>query len=211
VKVLVGETSSRRNVAILQEHGWGRMWVDKTPTPYPFEPWGLDNRAFIAWKRKEPWDEAAFLRRVEAADRVNSDPYLAVTPDIVAGGRASLEFSTSWRMSGKLPADWPWYLAVQDGMTEADVRPALHLFSGIFLGGSDRFKATAYRWRALAHSCQIKFHFGRAGTPAKLVSAFRAGADSCDSAFPLWTAERMKTFVWRWQGLDCQAPMEYGI
>ncbi len=74
---------------------------------------------------------------------------------------------------------------------------------------SDRFKATAYRWRVLAHSCGIKFHYGRAGTPAKLLAAYNCGADSCDSAFPLWTSERMKLFVWRWQGLGMQSVMEY--
>ena len=107
--------------------------------------------------------------------------------------------------------DFPWYLAVQDGMGVEDVRPHLHLFQGLFLGGSDRFKATAYRWSALAHSYQLKFHYGRASTPGKLAAAFRSNADSCDSSFPLWTTERMQTFIWRWQGLKEQTTMEFGV
>ena len=203
--VLVGETRSKRNLEALKELGWGRMFVVRDPSPFPFEPWGFDNGAFGAFCHGLPFPEQTFLRRLEMAEKVNSDPYLAVTPDIVAGGCASLQFSTSWRMSHRLPDDWPWYLAVQDGMTVADVEPHLHLYSGIFLGGTDRFKATAFRWRQLAHKHGRRFHYGRASTPRKLVSAFKVGSDSCDSAFPLWTAERMRIFGQRWLGLEEQA------
>ena len=208
--VLIGETRSRRNIAALQQLGWGRMFVVNNPTPYPFEPWGFDNGAFIAWCHGEPFPETTFLRRLERAHAVNSDPYLAVTPDIVAGGRASLDFSASWITRHLLP-DWPWYLAVQDGMTVNDVEQHLHLYAGIFLGGTDRFKATAGRWAALAHKHQKRFHYGRASTPGKLVSAFKVRAHSCDSAFPLWTQERMTTFAARWHGLGHQREIEYGL
>ena len=206
--VLVGDTRSRSNIEILKANGWGRMCVEKPPKPYPFEKWGFDNGAFGAFCRGLPFPESDFLRRMEAAAVAPVDPYLAVTPDIVAGGCASLQFSAAWRMGHRLNEDWPWYLAVQDGMTVADVEPHLHLYQGIFLGGTDRFKATAYRWRVLAHKHGLKFHYGRASTPAKLVSAFKVGADSCDSAFPLWTAERMRRFVARWQGLGDQLCIE---
>ena len=208
--VLVGETRSRANIAALAKLQWGRMFVTQRPTPFPFERWGFDNGAFIAWRNGQPFPESDFLRRVEVAERTNSEPILAVVPDIVAGGCTSLQFSTSWRMSGRLPEEWPWYLAVQDGMTVADVAPVLHLFSGIFLGGTDRFKATAYRWCQLAHSHQKRFHYARASTPGKLLSAHRVGADSCDSAFPLWTAARMRVFSSRWEGLLDQAMLEFG-
>ena len=205
--VLIGETRSRRNLATLAALGWGRMFVERDPSPLPFERWGFDNGAFGAYCHGRGFPESDFLRRMEKAERAGSDPYIAVTPDIVAGGCASLQFSTSWRMSHKCVDDWPWYLAVQDGMTIADVEPYLHLYGGIFLGGTDRFKAQAYRWCALAHKHGLKFHYGRASTPGKLVSAFKVGADSCDSAFPLWTAERMSTFAARWQGLEEQMPI----
>lgn len=206
--VLIGETCSAKNIATLKENGWGRMFVVRRPSPFPYEPWGFDNQAFKAWQDGTPWDEANFLRRLEVAQSVNSDPYLAVTPDIVAAGCTSLHFSTAWRMRLR-DVEFPWYLAVQDGMTVADVEPLLHLYDGIFLGGSDKFKPTAWRWCALAHKYQLKFHYGRASTPSKLVSAYKIGADSCDSSFPLWTTDRMKTFVWRWQGLSHQQTLEY--
>lgn len=208
MNVLVGETRSRKNVAMIQELGWGRMFVVQRPTPEPFEPWGFDNGAFVAFCQGKNFPEYDFLRRLEQARDDVETPYLAVTPDIVAGGCTSLQFSAEWRTQLQDVA-WPWYLAVQDGMTIEDVRPHLPMYAGIFLGGTDRFKATAYRWCELAHEHGLKFHYGRAGTPGKLVSAFKVGSDSCDSAFPLWTSERMRTFSLRWQGLDHQRIMEY--
>lgn len=210
MRVLVGETASAVNIAALAELGWGRMFVTRRPRLFPFEQWGFDNGAFVAFCQGKPFPEAQFRRRLEVAHATAAhDPYLAVTPDIVAGGVRSLDFSEEWRMSGCLVDEWPWYLAVQDGMQPADVEPHMHLYAGLFLGGTDRFKATAGRWVQLAHKHQKKFHYGRAGTPGKLVSAFKVGADSCDSAFPLWTAGRMKTFGYRWQGLDMQKPIDY--
>ncbi|MGB9885626.1 MAG: hypothetical protein ACPLRW_01340 [Moorellales bacterium] len=39
----------------------------------------------------------------------------------------------------RLPPDWPWYLAVQDGLSLAEVEAALGGLAGIFLGGTDAF------------------------------------------------------------------------
>lgn len=192
MKILVGDTRSRKNVEFLRQHGWGRMFCTVKPTPYEFEPWGFDNGAFVSWMKGKGFPEAEFLKRIEIALKVSSDPIVAVCPDIVAGGLESLEFSVHWLE--RLPSYWPWYLAVQDGMTQEAVRQVAHLFSGIFLGGTDKFKLTAYHWARLAHFCDKKFHYGRAGTLRKLQHAHSVESDSCDSAFPLWTAERMRVF-----------------
>ena len=192
MKVLLGETRSIVNLEILQRRGWGRIFVTRVPTPYPYELWGFDNGAYGCYLRGESFPAQVFEKRLEAALNVNSDPYMAVTPDIVANGCESLEFSLEWRT--RLPNEWPWYLAVQDGMESGEVEESLHLFAGIFLGGSDKFKATAYRWAQLAHKHRKKFHYGRASTPKKLAHAYRVEADSCDTSFPLWTKDRMQTF-----------------
>lgn len=191
--VLTGETRSHCNVAQLNQLGWGRLFLNRRPSPYPYERWGFDNGAFVAWRRLQPFPTEVFKKRLELAMQVPSDPYLAVVPDIVANGCESLQFSLDWRM--KLPSHWPWYLAVQDGMEVVDVEPHLHLFSGIFLGGTDSFKDTAEQWCNLAHKHQLKFHYGRCGTLGKVLHAFDIGADSLDSAFMLWTAERLQAFV----------------
>lgn len=207
MKIMLGETRDRKNLAIIQREGWSRIFLKCKPSPFPFERWAFDNGAFGAWLRGSSFPESEFLRRLDASLTVTSDPYLAVVPDIVAGGARSLDFSLSWLE--RLPRDWPWYLAIQDGMTIEQVGDVIHMFSGAFLGGSDRFKATAYRWRILAHSCGKKFHYGRAGTRRKLLSAWRVGSDSCDSSFPLWSRERMGEFVGFWQGIRDQGELSF--
>ncbi|MCL4503061.1 MAG: hypothetical protein M1438_14610 [Deltaproteobacteria bacterium] len=120
-------------------------------------------------------------------------PYLAVCPDIVAAGNKSLDFSLKWLE--KLPADWPWYLAVQDGMKFSEVFPLLPKFQGIFLGGSDAFKRQAPFWLNLAHLADINFHYGRTGIIRKIDHAIICKSDSLDSSFPLWTVPRFNAFV----------------
>jgi hypothetical protein len=120
---------------------------------------------------------------------------MAVAPDIVGGGLESLEYSITWLR--RLPSDYPWFLAVQDGQMPDDVEPVINKFSGIFLGGTNRYKTTAPVWASFAHAHGVPFHFGRAGTPQKLATAQEC-ADSCDSSFPLWTNERFGYFREMW-------------
>ena len=47
--IIVGDTRMITLVRELQERGWGRMWIDRKPTPYPNEPWGFDNGAYRDW------------------------------------------------------------------------------------------------------------------------------------------------------------------
>jgi hypothetical protein len=188
---MVGECTGRM-VPELQRLGWGRMWmaIGRNIYTYPDEPWGFDNAAFRYYLRGVRFDDAAYEKRLGKALKVGV-PYLAVVPDRVAHPE-SLAFSVLWRR--KLPDGWPWYLAVQDGMTRADVRPYLGMFAGLFLGGTDRFKATGKMWAEYAHDHGKRFHYGRAGTPAKVEHAFEVGADSLDSAFPMWTKARFRFF-----------------
>lgn len=188
-------------------YGWGRMFAGTRPTPYSFEPWGFDNGAYVAWKSGQPFPESKFLRRLEIAMKVPMDPIIAVCPDQVTEGIKSLEFSLQW--IGRLPNEWPWYLAVQDGMDHDSVADVIHLFSGIFLGGSDKFKFTAYGWSKLAHMAGKKFHYGRAGTLRKLRHAHAVDSDSCDSAFPLWTSERMEIFHREYLAIKNKEQLEF--
>jgi hypothetical protein len=178
------------------------MFVTADPTPRHCEPWGFDNGAFVAFKRGEAFPTDIFKTRLDRALSINSEPWIAIAPDIVAGGLKSLEFSVEWK--SRLPLHWPWYLAVQDGMLPDDVRPVIHLFAGVFLGGSDKFKLQAYRWKQFASSCHKPFHYARAGTLRKLAHAHKIGADSLDSAFPLWSKERMRLFCAFFDGLGSQ-------
>jgi hypothetical protein len=175
----------------LQKLGWGRMFVVRkgVPSPYPNEKWGFDNGAYRDWVRGEPFNEKAYWKSLNKILKVGV-PQMAVLPDIVAAGQQSLDFSYSWL--DRLPHHFPWYLAVQDGMkaTDIDVTP----LSGIFLGGTNRYKATAADWVKFAHENQLKFHYGRCGTRNKLAHALHIGADSLDSALPLFSRARFRTF-----------------
>jgi len=190
--VLVGDTRSHKNVALLKKLGWGRVRVLNMTKPWEGEPWALDNGAFVAWRGGRPFDGDGFRRRVAKAVAMNPRPFLAVVPDIVAGGLASLALSLEWLPT--LPTELPWYLAVQDGMAVADVEPHVEKFAGLFLGGTTEFKKTASAWADLAHRHGRLFHFGRAASIPKIQAALAAGCDSLDSCFPLWTADRLSLF-----------------
>jgi hypothetical protein len=192
MKILLGQTGKLDFVSEIRRLGWGRMSVRDKPNPYPGEPWGFDNGAYMAWIRKLPFPEDNFLKRLDKAFRVGT-PYLAVCPDLVARGQMSLDFSLSWLP--RLPQEWPWYLAVQDGMTWNDVEPVIDKFAGLFLGGSDEFKRTAWNWRVLSLNYGKKFHYGRAGVDRKVDHARWCNADSLDSTYPLWEKSRFERFV----------------
>src|SRR5208282_428919 len=216
--ILIGDTRSACNLAVLRERRWGRMCVQNNPAPYPFEPWGFDNRAFKAWQdagfpgglTQEDWcilwDSSDFEAWLETCRKVPMPPKIAIVPDIPASAE-SLAWSVMWRQT--LPNDWPWYLALQDGMRMGDVMDVAHLFDGFFLGGSDQFKLTAQMWCDAAHFAGKKFHYGRAGTRTKLHHAHAVGADSLDSSYPLWTKHRFWQFGQWVDGLGLQQSFEF--
>jgi hypothetical protein len=107
------------------------------------------------------------------------------------------------------PLSETWfYLAVQQGIEPGDLErpcpvcgwfdglPAWMHFRGILLGGSSRWKvAQAARWKRWCEPRGLALHYARAGTPSKARFAREVGADSLDSAFPLWTMERFERFA----------------
>jgi hypothetical protein len=109
------------------------------------------------------------------------------------GGLASLEVSMLWveRLEGL-----PLYLAVQDGMSTADVAPVLDYFLGIFVGGTLPWKLrAASSWVDFAHENGKRCHVGRVGTVGRVEWARAIGVDSIDSSLPLWCEEQMQAFL----------------
>jgi hypothetical protein len=200
--MFTGGTRMHRWIERIRQLGWGRLFVGK-PTPRAGEPWALDNGVFAAWKGGKPWDEAAFLRSLGHVDGLHA-PTFAVLPDIVGGGVASIAHSMRWR--AVLP-DMPWYLAVQDGMTRADVAAVLPDVAGLFLGGTDGFKATAPAWCELAHEHGKRFHYARVSTQNRLRAAIECGSDSADSSQMLWSDEHWLRFERWWLDLHRQERM----
>lgn len=204
--VIVGDARSLNMILKLKSLGWGRMFIDKKIKPYDNEPWGFDNGAFRDWKNGKEFDTDRYLKAVETALYISENyhyPYLSVLPDMVAKGLQSLDFSDKWAEKlkvfiGSHFEKLNWYLAVQDGMTLEDVENFLkkHTYiKGIFLGGTDKFKTEAPIWSEFAKKHSLKFHYARAGTPKKYELAKMSGADSIDSAFPLWVKDRLDYFL----------------
>lgn len=173
--------------------GWGRMFAESRCTPTTGEAWGFDNGAFAAWRSGGPWDAGRWYDRMEDAEERHLQPYLAVYPDVVGDWQATIR--SAYRYLFRVPGEWPWYLALQDGARPEDIIPLLGHIAGLFLGGTDRFKLEAEFWCEWAHEHGLRFHYARAGTLNKVDHARRIGADSLDSAFPLWTTERFESFV----------------
>jgi len=200
VKAFVGQTRSGARVEQLRALGIGEMTM---PDEYPPRrtPWVLDNGAYKAWKNKLPFNEREYefaLGRWSISPRRALPEFIAI-PDVVANREATLALARVWinRIRSIIwPRVAPLAFVVQDGMEEQDVQPFLRDVEVIFVGGSTKWKWwTARRWVAFAHANGKHLHIGRVGTARLARGALDAGADSIDSAFPLWSCKHLEEFV----------------
>lgn len=169
-------TGTRRNLAALRAAGWRLLLSPEGVLRSEGFPFGLDNGAWSAFQKGRGIDLAKFERAVErfggAADWV-------VAPDIVAGGLASLALTAEWLP--KLRHLRRVLVAVQDGMTPADVAPFVSHRVGIFLGGSTGWKlANMQRWGDWCASLGLYYHVARVNTAQRVRLAHQAGAQSID-------------------------------
>jgi len=187
------------NARALRAAGWRLMvsaygvWRDEGCR------YAIDNGAWSAHTQGIEWDAGRFT---ELVARMGGAADFVVVPDIVAGGLASLRSTEEWlpRLSGLR------LVAVQDGMSPADVRPALGDDVGIFLGGSTEWKlATMRDWGEQAHEAGCYYHVGRVNTQRRIARCVEAGADSFDGSGPsrfnktlrrLDMARRQGGFTW---------------
>ena len=144
-------------------------------------PCALDNGAFPAFNKGYPFMEKYFLEALDAAYKHSIKLDFIVCPDIICGGKKSLEFSMAW--ADKLVGCPNLALVVQDGMTLKCVkRYNLDQFTYIFIGGSREWKwDTAKQWVDFAHANNKKCHIGQCGRLEFLNKAKQIGADSVDS------------------------------
>ena len=122
--------------------GWGFFL---TPDANSLGDWkgpiALDNGAWSAYQKGEPWSPDRFIPLVE---RYGEASDFVVSPDIVAGGLPSLKRSLDWlpRLLSKCPRV---LIPVQDGMSPKDVEDYLSDRVGVFVGGSTDWKLGAMR------------------------------------------------------------------
>lgn len=185
-------TGTRRNVAALAARNWG--WLigpeDQGGRILAGMRHAIDNGAWPAFQRKRPWDarrfRACYLRHGPGADFV-------VAPDIVAGGAQSLALTRQWLpelLAAPELAGARVLIAVQDGMTEAEVAPLLGGRVGLFLGGSTEWKlATMAQWGRAAARKAVWYHVARVNTARRTHMAIAAGAWSIDGTSGAMFAE----------------------
>lgn len=169
-------------------------------------PWFYDNGAYSDFANGRAFNLLQFVRDLRALSNGGrgrstwAAPAFAVLPDIVAGGAASLQLSLDWARGEwyELPAV-PWFLAVQDGMSIEQIGDELQRtpeIAGLFVGGSLPWKlASGAAWCELGAQLGRPVHVGRVGTPDRVAWARAIGASSIDSALPLWSGDKLSTWV----------------
>lgn len=198
-------TGTKRNLAALREAGW-RLLISRAGV-WRTEgfPYALDNGAWTDFQQDQPFDDVLFDAFVE---RFGWDADWIVVPDIVAGGRASLELSARWlprlRRFGRL-----LLIAVQDGMTPDDLRGLVGPGTGIFLGGSTEWKLeTMPTWGAFANENDAHYHVARVNTEKRFAMAHAAGAASVDGSSASRFAKNVARLDRAARQPDLYAPMK---
>lgn len=205
--VYAGETRSRALRARLVARGFGVCVVRGRVKKADLAAWDwryfYDNGAFVDYRNGVPFDDSAFLGDVlDLVDLPEGRrPAFVTLPDEVAGGLRSLALSMSWLARvGRLPLRWA--LVVQDDMSPDDI-PWEAPFDVIFVGGSTGWKLrTMASWARVAHQQGRACHVGRVGSAKRLRAARIDGADSVDSALPLFGECNLAPFL---RELDCGA------
>jgi len=152
--------------------------------PWPWFPYALDNGAFSCWdsknntfdtdkwqKTEQPWRELLFWSQTN-----KQKPRWAIVPDVPGNAEATIE---KWpRYANDVQENLiPLAIAVQDGMTPADVKALKPQPEIICVGGSTEFKwDTVEIWAK--HFKRV--HVLRVNAPGKLEYLRDLGIESCD-------------------------------
>lgn len=180
-------TGSGENLEQLRLHGWRLMVSARGVLRHEGFPYALDNGAWTAHQRGEPFDVAAFERAVAL---LGADADFVVCPDAVGDRDATLAMAAEW-----LPrlAHLPRVLvAVQDGMTAGDIERWLSPRVGIFIGGTTKQppehggwkEDTAASWGVIARKHGAWCHMGRVSSARRIAICAAAGLDSFDGSGP---------------------------
>jgi hypothetical protein len=170
-------TGTRRNLNALREAGWRLLVSAAGSLRNEGFPYALDNGAWSAFTQGRPFDVPAF---VKALRKMGAAADWTVIPDVVAGGAASLELSLKW-MRQVLDETPRALLAVQDGISVADVKGFLGSRVGLFVGGSTEWKlATMEDWATLGREVGCWVHVGRVNSRRRISRCSAAGVTSFD-------------------------------
>lgn len=167
-KMVVGYLAGRYPGRI----GW-LIGADGWKQPHDWLPYAIDNGAYPAFCKGEPWNEHAFYDLLKRTKGQSQKPLWVAVPDVVANRDATLR---SWEIHSPRVAVFKTHLAfvVQDGMTPEDVPAEADL---VFVGGT-----TKWKWQTLPlwTASFPRVHVGRVNTERMLWMAHECGAESCD-------------------------------
>lgn len=160
-------------------------------------PYALDNGAWGAFQRGRRLDTDAFMR---AYEKHAECAVFTVLPDIVCGGRESLDLTLFW-LDRLVDSPARKLIAVQNGFTPDEIGPLLSDRVGVFVGGDTEWKeATTILWGELARQRGAYCHVGRVNTVRRLKICSAAGCDSFDgSGVSRYSSELPRIDFWRRQ------------
>lgn len=150
--------------------------------PWPWFPYALDNGAFSCWDPKSnafddsKWAgiEHAWNRLIVWAEIAPLKARWAIVPDVPGNAERTFE---RWERFAPGLTRIPRALAVQDGMTPADVLALRVKPEVIAVGGSTDWKwATVAEWAARFP----RVHVLRCNSPSRLYELESMGVESCD-------------------------------
>jgi hypothetical protein len=149
----------------------GHLYSPSDTRRYAWLPFALDNGAFPAFTHGRPFDDEAFCAHLHRYAPLG--PRWVVVPDVVGSRDDTLRSWDRWYPECAA-SGVPLAMAVQDGMTEADVPSEAAV---IFIGGT-----TAWKRRTMAQWCAqfSRVHVGRINTNKWLWRCVEIGAESCD-------------------------------
>lgn len=179
LQVYASRTGTRRALALFARWGWRILVSARGVLRTEGFAYALDNGAWTAHARGEPFDGDAFR---EAVDQLGSAADWVVLPDVVGDCARTLQLSATW--APRL-ADHRRMLVLQDGVTSADVDAfcADHPLHGVFVGGSSEWKdASTGWWSAWARERGLVCHVGRVNTLTRLRLCVEARVHSVDGS-----------------------------
>lgn len=149
----------------------------------------LDNGAFPAYKKGYPFQEKVFWNTMEECYKLGIKLDFIVCPDIVGGGRKSLEFSIDYARNKLLGTPNLALVVQNDDNGINHMTPEMlsqynikNYFTYIFIGGEVMWKwNTAKDWINYAHKNNMKCHIGQVGVEDKIRYSRHIQADSIDS------------------------------
>lgn len=167
-------TGTKRNLDEIGRCGWRLLVSARGVLRHEGFRYALDNGAWTAHQKQEPFDESAFSR---AVDMLGASADWVVVPDVVGDRVATLRAAELWipRLSGLR-----LYLAVQDGMNASDL-DRFPECAGVFVGGSTSWKLrTMQSWRTATNSRGLMLHVARVNTERRIRMCRSFGASSVD-------------------------------